>query len=226
MEFRPFPKIPRLSRECVITEKIDGTNASIYIEQVISDKIIPVLDGPSGMPFRILAASRTRFITPSDDNFGFAAWVQDHELELLELGPGHHFGEWWGKGIQRGYNQIERKFSLFNTAKWSDAGVRPACCGVVPVLHTGVFDSPVIEAVLEDLKITGSKAAPGYPYPEGVVVYHTAGNHLYKKTLDADGVPKNAVPKPKTPRPYNSDTTGRRKVNVGYITEKRANAQH
>jgi len=31
MEFVSFPKIARLSRECVITEKIDGTNASIYI---------------------------------------------------------------------------------------------------------------------------------------------------------------------------------------------------
>ena len=30
-EFQPFPKIPRLSREIVITEKIDGTNAQILI---------------------------------------------------------------------------------------------------------------------------------------------------------------------------------------------------
>ena len=26
-EFKPFEKIARLNRECVITEKIDGTNA-------------------------------------------------------------------------------------------------------------------------------------------------------------------------------------------------------
>lgn len=31
MEFTSFPSISRLSREIVITEKIDGTNASIYI---------------------------------------------------------------------------------------------------------------------------------------------------------------------------------------------------
>lgn len=31
MEFNGFPKIYRLSRECIITEKIDGTNASILI---------------------------------------------------------------------------------------------------------------------------------------------------------------------------------------------------
>lgn len=32
-EFKPFPKMPRLSRECIITEKIDGTNASILITE-------------------------------------------------------------------------------------------------------------------------------------------------------------------------------------------------
>ena len=31
MEFSPFPKIARLSREIVITEKLDGTNASIFL---------------------------------------------------------------------------------------------------------------------------------------------------------------------------------------------------
>jgi hypothetical protein len=31
MKFRPMPKTPRLSREIVISEKIDGTNASVYI---------------------------------------------------------------------------------------------------------------------------------------------------------------------------------------------------
>jgi hypothetical protein len=30
-EFIPFPKIPRIHKECVITEKIDGTNGIIYI---------------------------------------------------------------------------------------------------------------------------------------------------------------------------------------------------
>ena len=32
-EFIEFPKMARLSRECVITEKIDGTNAQIFIEE-------------------------------------------------------------------------------------------------------------------------------------------------------------------------------------------------
>lgn len=32
LEFVEFPKIPRLSRDIIVTEKIDGTNAQIYLE--------------------------------------------------------------------------------------------------------------------------------------------------------------------------------------------------
>ena len=32
MNFIEFPKMARLSREAIITEKIDGTNASIFIQ--------------------------------------------------------------------------------------------------------------------------------------------------------------------------------------------------
>ena len=32
IQFKEFPKMPRLSREMIITEKIDGTNASIFIQ--------------------------------------------------------------------------------------------------------------------------------------------------------------------------------------------------
>jgi hypothetical protein len=71
-EFREFQKIPRLSRECIITEKIDGTNGCIYIGE----------DG------EFLVGSRTRWITPEQDNFGFATWAMAHRDELLTLGPG------------------------------------------------------------------------------------------------------------------------------------------
>ena len=33
MEFEGFPKIARLSREIVVTEKIDGTNARVCITE-------------------------------------------------------------------------------------------------------------------------------------------------------------------------------------------------
>lgn len=84
--FEGFPAIPRLKRQCVITEKIDGTNAQICI---LEDN-------------RIIAGSRTRWITPEDDNFGFARWVKEHEDELRLLGPGSHFGEWWEQEFSAG----------------------------------------------------------------------------------------------------------------------------
>jgi hypothetical protein len=170
MEFVEFPKIARLSRECTITEKIDGTNGCILIGE----------DGT------FLVGSRTRWITPEDDNFGFARWVHENKDELMKLGPGRHFGEWWGAGIQRKYGLNHKRFSLFNTSKWSDDVVRPACCHVVPVLYNGLFETNTALAVMSALAEHGSKAAPGFMRPEGIIIYHHAANLYFKKTLDKD----------------------------------------
>lgn len=174
IEFPEFNKIARLSRNCVVTEKIDGTNASIYI-------------GEAG---EFLVGSRTRWITPDDDNYGFARWAHAHKEELLMLGPGQHFGEWWGNGIQRKYGLVEKRFSLFNTARWSDDAVRPSCCGVVPVLYEGIFNTEWIDAALANLSKNGSYAAPGFMKPEGIVVYHEAARVYFKKTVEKDEQPK------------------------------------
>lgn len=175
--FVPFPKIPRLSRDVVVTEKIDGTCGTIWI------------DGEGD----VWAGSRTKWLPRGgivDDNFGFARWVAEHEIELAELGPCVLHGEWWGQGIQRGYGLKEKRFSLFNTHKWSDDSVRPACCHVVPVLYQGAFDTGVIDNVLMLLAETGSYAAPGFARPEGIVIFHTAGNLMFKKTILNDEKPK------------------------------------
>lgn len=183
--FNDFPKISRYSRDVIVTEKIDGTNAQIYIPG-------PVDDGYG----RVFAGSRTRWITPEDDNFGFARWVMEHEPDLLQLGPGFHFGEWWGSGIQRGYGLTkgEKRFSLFNTHRWGPGGkdeaMKPGCCEVVPVISRGTFDMFDAEATIEQLKLHGSYAAPGFMKPEGIVIYHTAGNVLFKKTCERDFEPK------------------------------------
>ena len=193
MDFQDFPKMARLSRDVIVTEKIDGTNAQICIGEDGSMKI----------------GSRTRWITPDDDNFGFAAWAEAHRDELMGLGPGRHFGEWWGQGIQRGYGLKERRFSLFNATRWADHDQPlevipsndprnppkmqerpPACCHVVPVLIRGLFLTEAIDACLSLLRERGSYAAPGFMKPEGVVIFHTAGNVGFKKTLEKDGVPK------------------------------------
>jgi hypothetical protein len=169
MDFVEFPKIARLSREMVVTEKLDGTNASITITE----------DG------RFLTGSRTRWITPSDDNFGFSAWAHANKDELLKLGVGSHFGEWWGEGIQRNYGLKERRWSLFNVGRWTPEN-KPGCCHLVPVLYTGVFDSQAVQAQLDRLQDNGSFAVHGFLNPEGVVVYHSAANICFKKTIHKD----------------------------------------
>lgn len=111
IEFQEFPKIARLSRDIIITEKIDGTNAQILITE----------DGD------IFPGSRTKWITTKDDNHGFAKYVEGNKTELLKLGKGRHFGEWWGSGIGRGYGlqKGEKRFSLFNVGRWALYGIQP-----------------------------------------------------------------------------------------------------
>ena len=197
-QFTEFPKIARLSRECIITEKLDGTNAQICITE-------------SG---EMLTGSRSRWIWPEDDNYGFAAWAQANRDELLKLGVGRHFGEWWGQGIQRKYGISEKRFSLFNVARWHLAGRTaqrietadprivkmqqelPACCSLVPVLYRGMFSTEACERAIADLRENGSKAAPGFMRPEGIVCFHIAGNFGFKKTLEKDEAPKSIARKP------------------------------
>jgi RNA ligase len=177
LDFVGFGKIPRLNRDCVITEKIDGTNAQICIT-------------PEG---DFLVGSRTRWITPEDDNAGFARWAYENKEELMKLGVGHHFGEWWGQKIQRTYGLSEKRFWLFNTSIWNDPTIRPACCGVVPILYEGLFTTDAVKACIEDLRANGSHAVKGWMNPEGVVVYHVAGNLYFKATLKNDESPKTLV---------------------------------
>lgn len=196
-EFIEMRKIPRGSREVLVTEKLDGTSALVYIS-------------PEG---EFLCGSRTRWITPENDNYGFAKWATAHMDELMMLGPGHHFGEWWGSGIQRGYGlpSGEKHWSLFNVQRWCLKGqtpkelvsaalnkgvprfqeVLPGCVELVPLLWRGNMDDFDADAILKQLRAHGSFAAP-FLNPEGVVVLHIAGNVLFKKTLEHDSKPKSS----------------------------------
>lgn len=193
-DFKAFPKIARFSRDIVVTEKIDGTNTQVLITD----------DGD------VFCGSRTRWITPEADNAGFARWVEGNKTELLKLGPGRHFGEWWGSGIQRGYGlpKGEKRFSLFNVVRWAlhntepkriltedprvekFQDVLPEGLFLVPELYRGEFDTQKIMEALELLRVNGSCAAPGYMNPEGIVIFHIAGNVGFKKTLFNDDTPK------------------------------------
>lgn len=180
MDFKEFRKIARLSRDIVVSEKIDGTNGVI----AISD------DG-----LEMQAGSRSRWISSQDDNYGFAKWTLANKDELLKLGPGYHYGEWWGLGIQRGYGLKEKRFSLFNVHRWASAEVRPSCCSIVPVLYSGPFDTAAIDQLLLNLGRDGSSASPGFQPAEGVVIFHTASGYLFKKTILKDEYHK-GEPKP------------------------------
>lgn len=193
IEFKEWPKTPRLLRNITITEKIDGTNAAIGIVQVDAgaetdspDPSIIAYITTSDALMGVYAQSRSRLITPgkSTDNYGFAGWVQSHAAELVELlGEGLHFGEWWGNGIQRKYGMSEKWFSLFNTARYAELET-DLNLSVVPVLYAGPNDTAEVEMALHKLRVGGSVAAPGFMNPEGICVYQAASRQISKVTLD------------------------------------------
>jgi hypothetical protein len=142
------------------------------------------------------AQSRTRLITPGDDNHGFAQWVSENAATLVrDLGPGRHYGEWWGRGVNRNYGLDHRRFSLFNTEKWTAR--RPFFqtdqLDVVPVIEP--YDwrdgqstwTELARYAARELQQDGSRAAPGFSKPEGICVFHPHSRQVYKYTLDGDG---------------------------------------
>ena len=169
--FEKFPAIKRLKRNCVITEKIDGTNSQILFSE----------EG------HMLCGSRNRQITPEDDNYGFAKWAYSNSKQLFAvLGEGRHYGEWWGQGIQRRYGMEKKVFSLFNSGRWQQEDLESIDqLSVVPVLYAGLFHSDAVGDCMDDLNGC-SVAAPGYEKPEGVVVYHTQIKQMFKVTFEHD----------------------------------------
>lgn len=184
VEFQAFPKMQRLydsSKGVSITEKIDGTNAAVIIR-----------DGEL-----VGVQSRKRLIFPGDDNFAFAHWAHSNAEGLARvLGDGVHYGEWAGKGIQRGYGLDEKRFALFNAVRWRslydgfngesapvDVSNHPIPeefsevpgLTVVPELYRGSIQDTglddAVEQCLLTLKAEGSWFNPGFDRPEGVVVF-------------------------------------------------------
>lgn len=223
LTFQPFAKMARYSRECIVTEKLDGTNAQIYIlpeNEYLAAGLTRAHPDPIPAAkvngFVLIAGSRTRWIRPKQpgekgdpDNYGFAAWVRDHAEDLVNLGPGKHFGEWFGSGINRAYGMTTRKFALFNVSRWipytTDNGVEAApttdgspafgtgrvqCCTVVPTIYRGEFCESAIVHSLALLRNAGSLMVSGFRNPEGIVIFHTASGTLFKKTIEGDESPK------------------------------------
>lgn len=165
MEFKPWPKITRVEnrRTPVFTEKIDGTNACIAIDE-------------NG---NLHCQSRNKIITPGDDNFGFARWVYTNKEDILKLGEGYHYGEWWGLGIGRTYDQTEKKFAPFNTRRWEHYNPIPHLMQPVPILPV-----TTVQEAREYLIKNGSIAAPGYMRPEGAVMFDPDTETCFKIIID------------------------------------------
>jgi hypothetical protein len=72
----------------------------------------------------------------------------------------------------------------------------------VPVLYRGPFGAvePITDIpiqpwrdALEDLRLFGSRAEPGFMKPEGIVVFMHASRTMHKVTLEGDEQPKGAA---------------------------------
>ncbi|MGI5196958.1 RNA ligase family protein [Streptomyces sp. CA-288835] len=198
IQFQKWPKTARIFRDCVITEKLDGTNAAIGIVPGTDETALQNLGNHVKVGDRhycVYAQSRNHIITPKADSFGFAGWVYKNAAGLVELlGEGLHFGEWWGAGIQRRYGQAGKTFSLFNTGKWwgLSATLGDADLSVVPTVYEGPFSTMAVGLAMAKLKRVGSFAAPGFMDPEGVCIYHKANGTVFKATFEHDQTGKDA----------------------------------
>lgn len=216
MEFKSFPDIKKLSSALLyITQKIHGTNAHILV--------VPIPDDPAeaeswmignkyhtvevnGKYYALFVGSRTRYIVPGDDNYGFAAFVYANEKEIIEkLGVGRHDGEWAGLGINSGEGLSQKIFVLFDHWKYPPERPLPPQCVVVPVLYAGKFDLAEVDKAMEDLKTNGSKLCPGFMRPEGVV--NQINGVRYKKVFDAEETQWTKGTKDKAPKIPGADFT-------------------
>lgn len=180
--FEGFQEIKKLgSAALFITQKIHGSNAQVFIFK------------GSGGVLDLAVGSRTRWIAPGNDNYGFAEHVYAHKQEFIDkLGPGRHYGEWAGPGINSGEGLKEKTFVLFDHWKYPPERPLPPQTCIVPVLYSGQFDLSKVQECMNDLKDSGSKLVGGYMRPEGVVVrikgerYKVVFNAEETKWKDAD----------------------------------------
>jgi hypothetical protein len=159
-DFEGFPDIKKLGNARLwITQKIHGSNAQIYVFQQEDGSL------------DLACGSRTQWIVPGKDNFGFAEMVYANKQEFIDkLGPGRHYGEWAGPGINSGEGLTKKIFVLFDHWRYPVERPLPPNTCVVPVLYEGDFDMGKVQECLNDLKTNGSRLVKGFMAPEGVVV--------------------------------------------------------
>jgi len=174
-DFKKFKKILLIGKlYMTITQKIHGSNAQIHIYKDENNDL------------QILAGCRTRYIDPSDDNYGFARFVYANKDALISgLGEGRHYGEWAGPGINSGEGLSDKTLCLFDWRRWQDKEL-PAGIRTVPLLYTGKISLDAINETMQMLKAQGSLLVPGYMKPEGIVI--ELDGQLYKNVFDEEEV--------------------------------------
>lgn len=183
MEFKSFEKVKQVGELFMkVTQKIHGTNAQIYIYEYTS------MNGETHEPkIGIKAGSRNRWIYPADDNYGFAAFVEENREALINfLGVGLHYGEWAGPGINSDEGLTQKTWVLFDPWRYKATKLEdyPPCVIPVPVLYVGAISMDAIDSIMKDLKINGSKLSPGFMQPEGIVI--SVNGTRYKKVFSSE----------------------------------------
>lgn len=195
--------VPNEARAAELALKYPGKTLAFKSTADFSNRVFVVSER-----LNVKAGSRTRYLSPLDDNYGFAQYVEANKQEIIEkLGIGRHFGEWAGPGINSGEGLTQKTFVLFDWWKFPPERPLPPQMAIVPVLYNGPVDFSKIDEAMADLKANGSKMSPGFMRPEGIVV-QTLGTRV-KKVFEAEetgwtktsGV-KNSEPKPKVDLSY------------------------
>lgn len=132
-EWAEYHNTPPRKRKYLGTVKIHGTNAGITMTRA----------------GEILYRSRSRFITPEDDNYGFARAMSIHEGEICDAlspyaqaGDVTVFGEWCGAGIQSnvGVSALEKMMVVF-AMRVGDNWQEPCRIAGFSVLDARIFNT-------------------------------------------------------------------------------------
>ncbi len=204
-DFIPYGKTARLHRNAVISEKLNGTNASVFFVPLEEGET--TRDHPNARAFlhdkiAVYAQSRNRMLVPGEDNAGFGAWVEKHALEIFAvLGVGRFWGEWYGPGVQKNPHDVEHKrFALFEVQR---APIRALSetpllfedgtqLEGVPILYQGKFSGSAVDDALIRLGQHGTQVngASENGRPEGIIVYLSEIQTRLKVLLEADHLSK------------------------------------
>jgi hypothetical protein len=173
MEFREYMHVEKLGNdevdgilegECWIFPKIDGTNASVWLD-----------DG------KLQFGSRKRHLQPGEDNAGFLAENQNHAglFRFLNAFPDLRlFGEWLVPHTLKTYNESAwRKLYVFDVCDasgkylhYSDYHHHLAACGIefIPPLRT--LKNPKEEHLIRCLEEATFLVQDGKGTGEGIVI--------------------------------------------------------